>query len=69
MPLATAAVVLDLPVVQVQREGLVALGMQPTEEERLLARAALHDHLERRGQRSACAQLGERSVQRACLRQ
>ena len=47
--LAAAAVVLDLPVVQVQREGLVPLGMQPAEEERLLPRAALHDHLERRG--------------------
>ena len=46
--LATAAVVLDLLVVQMQREGLVPLGMQPAEEERLLARAALHDHLERR---------------------
>ena len=46
--LAAAAVVLDLLVVQMQREGLVPLGMQPAEEERLLARAALHDHLERR---------------------
>ena len=46
--LATAAVVLDLLVVQMQRERLVPLGMQPAEEERLLARAALHDHLERR---------------------
>ena len=67
--LAAAAVVLDLLVVQMQREGLVPLGMQPAEEERLLARAALHDHLERRRERSACAQLCERSVQRACLRQ
>ena len=46
--LAAAAVVLDLLVVQMQRERLVPLGMQPAEEERLLARAALHDHLERR---------------------
>ena len=46
--LAAAAVVLDLLVVQMQRERLVPLGMQPAEEERLLAGAALHDHLERR---------------------
>ena len=55
MALAAAAVMVALQVVQVQSEGFVPLGMQPAKEERLLARAALHDHFERRGQRSSRA--------------